>query len=142
MITTRSIRPDEAGCFAAPGDATIRDSLLAAWDDGTSRPDWTLVAEERLVLLRVAVTPGVERLQQPGARLTLDVDLAQVADGPNRPLHLVEVRGAAVTDGQVVLESEPILSRERTFEVIGDELDELRAGQAHPGSCHFGSSSK
>ncbi|HUF07152.1 MAG TPA: GNAT family N-acetyltransferase [Candidatus Binatia bacterium] len=78
-ITTRSILPDEAGRFAALGDATIRDSLLATWDDGTSRPDWTLVAEvdgrpvARGALVAEPMGGGVSTLEGSAAFLWADL---------------------------------------------------------------------
>ncbi len=59
MITIRSIRPDEAGWFASLGDATVLDPLTGAWQEGRSRPDWTLVAEaDGRPLARAALVAG------------------------------------------------------------------------------------
>ncbi len=45
LITLRSIRPDEASWFAALDTSRILAPLTDAWNDGSSRPDWTMVAE-------------------------------------------------------------------------------------------------
>ena len=46
MITIRSIRADEVAWFAALGGSDIRDALTGGWADGSSRPEWALVAED------------------------------------------------------------------------------------------------
>lgn len=41
----------------------------------------------------------------------------------------MEVGGAAVAGREVLLEALPVAGRERVLEVLGDELDELGAGE-------------
>lgn len=69
MITLRSIRPDEASWFAALDTPRILDHLTDAWNDGSSRPDWTMVAEAdgrpiaRAALLAEPMGGGVTTLE-------------------------------------------------------------------------------
>jgi GNAT superfamily N-acetyltransferase len=80
MITTRSIRPEEARWFAALGDPGIHDSLAEAWNDGSSRPDWTLVAEDdgrpiaRAALVAEPMGGGVTSLEGVSAFLWVDFE--------------------------------------------------------------------
>jgi ribosomal protein S18 acetylase RimI-like enzyme len=80
MITTRSIRPEEAQWFAALGDPGIHDSLADVWNDGSSRPDWTLVAEDdgrpiaRAALVAEPMGGGVTSLEGVAAFLWVDFE--------------------------------------------------------------------
>ena len=48
MVTIRTIREDELDAFAALDPATpgLSGTLCERWDDGSGRPEWTLLAED------------------------------------------------------------------------------------------------
>src|SRR4051795_2931714 len=54
---------------------------------------------------------------------------AEPADGRDRLSHLVEVGDARVAEAQVLLEALAVSRREAAFEVLGDEFDDLGAGE-------------
>lgn len=80
MITTRAISESEAERFAAVGRGHVLRELEAAWDAGTSRPDWTLVAESDGVLVArgaLVATPmggGIPTLEGTAAFLWADLE--------------------------------------------------------------------
>lgn len=80
MIITRSIRPEEAEWFAALGEPGIHDSLAEAWSDGSSRPDWTVVAEDdgrpiaRAALVAEPMGGGVTSLEGVAAFVWVDFE--------------------------------------------------------------------
>src|SRR5262245_39625682 len=55
--------------------------------------------------------------------------LGEMAEHVDRLPHLVDVRVTRRTGHDVLLEARAIARVERTLEVLGDELDELLAGQ-------------
>src|SRR5664279_3293101 len=62
-----------------------------------------------------------------------------MADHPQRDTYLVDVLRAARTQGQVRLELGPGRAVQRTFEVVGDEFDDLLASDREAGFgtiCH------
>ncbi len=79
-ITLRSIGPDEASWFAALDTPRILDPLTDAWNDGSSCPDWTMVAEAdgrpiaRAALLAEPMGGGVTTLEGVMAFPWADLD--------------------------------------------------------------------
>jgi ribosomal protein S18 acetylase RimI-like enzyme len=81
VITIRSTAADEAARFAHSGDVDVLADLTRAWDDGTSRPEWALVAEDddgrtiaRGALLARPMGGGVTTLEGTAAFLWADAN--------------------------------------------------------------------
>lgn len=78
MITIRSIAADETDRFAVAGGGDVLDQLTDAWRTGSSRPAWTLLAEEdgrpvaRGALLVQPIGGGVSALEGTAAFLWAD----------------------------------------------------------------------
>src|SRR5437868_11889337 len=73
--------------------------------------------------------PALERDEQPLLELRRHVLLPQPPCDRDRLPHLLEVDVAAVAQTQVRLEASPVARRKPVFEVVGDDLDDLDAGE-------------
>ena len=86
MIQIRSIRADEAAWFSALGPDDVGSLLEESWSDGTSRPEWSLVAEAdgvpiaRSALVAEPMGGGVDTLEGTAAFLWADLAHPQHAD--------------------------------------------------------------
>src|SRR5262245_51005953 len=74
--------------------------------------------------------PASERVQQRIFRLRREVLFAQLTGGVDGLLELLQVARAMWTDRKVCLEAAALSVSQRVFEVAGDELDHLTAGEA------------
>ena len=80
MLTVRPIHAGEAAWFASLAGDDIADQISDAWTEGTSRPDWTLVAiaegqpVARGALFAEPVGGGVQTLEGVAAFLWADLD--------------------------------------------------------------------
>lgn len=89
MITVRSITSEEVDRFAGFAEQGIRLELSEAWSNGSSRPEWTLLAEseERMIargaLFAAPMGGGVSTLEGTAAFLWADL---------NHPRHAEAVR--------------------------------------------------
>jgi ribosomal protein S18 acetylase RimI-like enzyme len=141
MITVRSIRPDEADRFAALGHAPVRDALRAAWDDGSGRPDWTLLAEAdgrpmaRAALLAEPMGGGIETLEGVVAFPWVDADQPRHPEAFQLLMDALAERlaplGPTTLDRRLNPETHADIDRMRPLlEASGFELFQEKAGFA------------
>ena len=94
LIDVRSITAEEVDRFAGFADPRIRLQLSEAWSNGSSRPEWTLLAESegrviaRGALITAPMGGGVSTLEGTAAFLWAD---------PDHPRHAEAFR--AIIDG-------------------------------------------
>lgn len=84
-IAVRSIRPEESGWFASLDGGDVHDALISSWEEGSSSPDWTIVAEvdgravARGTLLTSPLGGGIATLEGTAAFLWADPRADDVA---------------------------------------------------------------
>jgi hypothetical protein len=73
--------------------------------------------------------PGAKGVQQPFTHRKRDRVLVEPAEESDRLPHLIEIVGAALAAGQMLVQAPARRGRQLVLEIVGDDLDEFFAGQ-------------
>src|SRR5262245_13861072 len=134
---------DSGVCGVGPADSTGKSSVrycpggTRASSRSLARLPWNpldtyAISDRPSASASLLPRPGPERLEEHLLLILGDLLLVEHPGQSDRLAHLLQVRGAAVADRQVLLDATAIVGRQDVLEVVRDELDHLVTGQRAP----------